>query len=205
MTLTSDTMLKLMAYADGELAGDDLTEVENILATDADAVRFVNDIANLGGIVQEGHASRAGKAIASFDVADAIMAKIKAEPKAVLEGSPSAPVAPVTAVSSLAAERAKRSRRTQVGAGVAAVLALAAAVFLVARPQETPMAPAPVAVNGVNGAGTTSAPEPSNGAPVEVDVTATDTPGQSVSVFYLPAANEVTTSVVVWVDETGAK
>lgn len=199
MTLSSDIMLKLMAYADGELAGDDLTEVEDILATNADAVRFVNDIANLGDIVQEGHASCAGKAIASFDIADAVMAKIEAEPKAALEGSQSAPVSPVTGVSSLAAERAKRSRRTQVGAGVAAVLALAAAVFLVARPQETPMAPAPVAAN------TTPAPEPSNGAPVEVDVTATDTPGQSVSVFYLPAANEVTTSVVVWVDETGAK
>ncbi|AKU98071.1 hypothetical protein AKJ09_04735 [Labilithrix luteola] len=190
MTLSSDNMLKLMAYADGELAGDDLTEVEKLLATDADAVRFVNDIANLGDFVQEGHATRAGGAIASFDIADAVMAKIAAEPKA----APAVKAEPA-AVTSLAAERAKRSRRTQIAGGVAAALALAAALFLVARPQETPMAPAPVAVN---------ASEPSN-APVEVDVTATDTPGQSVSVFYLPAANEVTTSVVVWVDETGAK
>ena len=38
-----------------------------------------------------------------------------------------------------------------------------------------------------------------------VDVSTVNSPGNSVSVFYLPTANELSTSVVVWVDETGEK
>ena len=34
---------------------------------------------------------------------------------------------------------------------------------------------------------------------------AIESAGKSVSVFYLPTSNELSTSVVVWVDETGEK
>ena len=38
-----------------------------------------------------------------------------------------------------------------------------------------------------------------------VEVETVESPGQSVKVFYGPAANELTTSVVIWVDDTGEK
>jgi hypothetical protein len=38
-----------------------------------------------------------------------------------------------------------------------------------------------------------------------VEVQAFESPGHSVSVFYLPSANELSTSVTVWVDESGEK
>ena len=45
----------------------------------------------------------------------------------------------------------------------------------------------------------------SSGNGAGVDVSTVNSPGSSVSVFYLPTANELSTSVVVWVDETGEK
>lgn len=195
MSSSSERMLKLMAYADGELEGADLEEVQSWLAEDPKAVRFVNDLANLGDLVTLGHeGSKAAKTIATFDIADAVMANVKAgskhdEPK---RGQPS------SAVVSLDAARTQKQKNLRIGVVVAAALALAASVFLVTRnKEEQPMARGPVP---------TVQPAPIVGADPGVEVDVVETPGNSVSVFYLPNESTLTTtSVVVWVDETGGK
>jgi hypothetical protein len=83
---------------------------------------------------------------------------------------------------------------TLIGAGIVAAIALAASIFVFAQHhgEETPMAVAP-----------TPAVQPANAVPGTG--VAIESAGKSVSVFYLPTANELSTSVVVWVDETGEK
>ena len=79
-TLSERRMLQLMAYADGELEGAERAEVEGWLASDIDAVRFANEIAGLGDLVKMGHeGSASAKAVASFDITDAVMAAVKDE------------------------------------------------------------------------------------------------------------------------------
>jgi anti-sigma-K factor RskA len=202
MSLSSENMMKLMAYADGELEGDERLEAEKLLATDPDSVRFVEQLGGLGELVELGYAAKAGKTVAKFDIADSVMTLAK----------------PAAKVSSLAAAREKSEKKksgggAKVGVAIVAVLALAASVFLVAqhRNDETPMAkgpavretaaqPAPATTVASTASGTTGG---SSGA--GVDVSTVNSPGSSVSVFYLPTANELSTSVVVWVDETGEK
>lgn len=80
----------------------------------------------------------------------------------------------------------------------AAALALAASVFVFSRNatnSEQPMARIPVAPV-----------EPASAGP-GVDVDVDETPGHSVSVFYVPNETMATTtsSVVVWVDESGGQ
>lgn len=186
MSLSSENMMKLMAYADGELEGAERTEAEMLLAGNVDAVSFIEQVAGLGELVELGHEARLGKTIASFDVADAVMALAVNEKPAALPG-----------VSSLAAAREKKKKGNglMIGAGIAAALALAASVFVFAQHhgEETPMAQEPAPVQPATPSGV-----PGTGVAVE-------SAGRSVSVFYLPTANELSTSVVVWVDETGEK
>ena len=198
MSLSSENMMKLMAYADGELDGADLEEAHKLLATDVDASRFVEQIAGLGQLVSLGYEARSAKTVASFDIADAVMALAQDTKQ---EKKPAA-------VSSLAAAREKRGNGLKIGAGIAAALALAASIFVFAqhRTEETPMAKAPATVSPPVPVPYPNAAVASNsGAGNGVEVSTVESAGNSVSVFYLPSANELTTSVVVWVDETGEK
>ena len=196
MSLSSENMMKLMAYADGELEGADLEEAQRLLATDPDSVRFVEQIAGLGQVVARGYEEGTGKTVARFDVADSVMALTKGESN----------------VRSLESARAKRSNSMKVGAGIAAALALAASLFLFAqhRTDEAPMASnnnAPAAQVGQAGQGGAANPTVAavSTSGTGVSVSTVNSPGNAVSVFYLPMANELSTSVVVWVDETGEK
>lgn len=182
---TSERMLKLMAYADGELEGAELEEVEGWLTHDASAARLANELAELGDLVQLGRRDSAeAKKVASFDVADLVMAEI---------------AKPSTAgnVSSIDTARARRQRNVKVGTAVAAALALAASVFLVNRSRdEQPMAQVPIQ----------AAPQSQNTNGSGIDIDVVETPGHSVSVFYLPnETKSATTSVIVWVDESGGE
>lgn len=178
--LSSERMLQLMAYADGELEGDERRAVERSLVTDLDAARFVNEIAGLGDLVQTGHGtSKTAQTVASFDIADSVIAAIGRE-------------APAATVTSLGALRAKRSTRFTTIGMAAAALALAASFVMMARSRyESPMAAAPMS------------PAPSSEPGVEVDVS--ESPGDSVRVFYLSSETSKATSVIVWVDEPGGK
>lgn len=181
--------LKLMAYADGELEGADLAEVEKWLKEDAEAVLFANDLAELGSYVQEGHKARKAP---SFDIADAIMAKIsddaleKAPEKAAEKPAPKlVPFRPI-----------KKSNPVRTYGWIAAGLALAASVFLVTRGkhEESPLAQttSPLVQPGSQVAAAVSAGS--------VDV---ENPGSSVSVIYVPDEKSTVPNVttVVWVNE----
>ena len=232
MSLSSQNMLKLMAYADGELESAELVEAQKLLATEPDAVRFVEQVGGLGELVVLGHEARSAKTIAAFDVTDAVMALTKDAVQDVQDEVPAGKVAAPAAggnVRSLDAARALREARDKrapaggsrlkIGAGIAAALALAASIAVFSQhrgAEETPMAKGPAIVAPevqAPGAGAAVAPSgvASNGvaanigAGIGVEVSTLEAAGSSVSVFYLPSANELTTSVVVWVDETGEK
>lgn len=202
MSMSSERMMKLMAYADGELEGADKAEIEKLVASDEEAARVVDAMLGLGDFVREGHDAKVAPVIAKVDLTDSIM---KAVEKAEIEPAKSN-------VTSLDAARAKKRN---VGVGVVAALALAASIFFVMqnKPDEKPMAAKPKPVPTQTQAQTASPQQmasndvpsmnASSGAGVEVE--AVESPGHSVSVFYLPTANELSTSVTVWVDETGEK
>jgi anti-sigma factor RsiW len=204
MSLSSENMLKLMAYADGELEGAELTEAEGLLAREPDAARFVEQLGGLGELVALGHEERSGKAIAAFDVADAVMALAK-------EAKATGTVTSIGAARDARKAAAAASGQTaKVGVGIAVALALAASVFLFAqhRADETPMATGPApGLQATPGSPATPASSGGGGGSggTGVEVSTVNSPGNSVSVFYLPTANELSTSVVVWVDETGEK
>lgn len=185
-SLSSEQRIELMAYVDGELEGAERSKVEGWLASNVDAARFVDELGVLGDRVRLGHeASNDAKAVASFDVADAVMAAVESE-------TANAAPAPVVSL------EARRQKNLKAGATLVAALALAASVFVMVRSkdEEAPMARAPVPT--VQPPGVTSA-EPG------IDVDLVETAGDSVGVFYLASESSPTTSVVVWVDESGGK
>jgi anti-sigma factor RsiW len=215
VSLSSENMLALMAYADGELEGEERAAAEKLLASEPDAARFVEQLGGLGQLLQLGQEDRSAEVIAKFDVADAVMARTALT----TDAKPAAER--IAGVSSLAAARDKRAAGAQgggaglkIGAGIAAVLALAASVFLFAqhRTDEAPMAKGPAAAQPTQAAPAepvvVASSEPvraATAAGTGVEVSTVNSPSNSVSVFYLPSANELSTSVVVWVDETGEK
>jgi anti-sigma factor RsiW len=194
--------LKLMAYADGELDGAEREEVEAWLAEDPDALRMASDVAHLGGYLKTGFEGSAdAKAIASFDIADIVMAEAKgSEAK-----SGAKYVASVASITDARARREGGRGSYRVAGGVIAAMALAASVFMMARPHdEEPIArgrPHAPVVAAVEPTASSSSGTPDNG--VGVDINVAETAEQSVSVVYLPSENSLTTSVVLWVDETG--
>jgi anti-sigma-K factor RskA len=195
MSMSSERMMKLMAYADGELEGSEKADVEKLLASDEEARRVVDAMGGLGDFVRLGHEAKVAPVIAKVDLTDAIMKKVDAEK-------------PATNVRSLDAARAKRRN---VGMGIVAALALAASVFFVTRDKqdEKPMAVKPTPTVQTTAVpqqmASVEVPNVNAATSVGVEVDAVQSPGHSVSVFYLPTANELSTSVTVWVDETAEK
>lgn len=172
--MKTDRLMKLMAYADGELEGAERLEIEKLLASDDDAKQTVAQMRSLGGVVRATH-DRDSKTIASFDIADAVMAKL-----------------PVREGGNVVSLEAQRARRGKVAMGLGALaIAAAVAIFVRGANQEAPMARAPTA--------------PAVQDTVGIEVDAVQSPGVSVSVFQVPDEANLTTSVVVWVDETGDK
>ncbi len=176
MKLASGTMMKLMAYADGELDAAERKEIEALLAKDEEAKTIVAQLRSLGAVVAAVHPKAP-----EIDVADAVMAKVKdTKPEPGERERPN--------VVSL---DARRAQRTKIGVAVAAALALAAGVVIYSRPQETPLAELP------KPAPTQQASVPEPGIVVEP----IDSPGQTVKVIYGPGKDEMQTSVIIWVDE----
>ncbi|MCA9585675.1 MAG: hypothetical protein KC657_09985 [Myxococcales bacterium] len=207
-------LLQLMAYADGELSDKERDEIARLVDSDEEAGRVAEQMGALGDVIRAVHADRtSSKAVATFDIADAVMAGVADIEPERPSMSPSQPVAKVHSLEDV------RRRRMGLAAGVAAALALAAGFIVMARNgddrtvAEVPVSPV-TPVTPVTPPSATPAPEPVQVASADplpaqggpgVEVDAIESPGHSVSVFYLPNANEVSTSVVVWIDETGEK
>ena len=177
MKLASGTMMKLMAYADGELEAADRKEIEALLAKDDEAKKIVAQMRSLGAAVAAVH-----RKVPEIDIADAVMAKVK-------DTKPEPSEREKTHVVSLADRRAQRAK---IGVAACAVLALAASIVIWSRPKETPLAELPKPVPNAQVAAI-----PEQGIVVEP----IDSPGQTVKVIYGPGKDEMQTSVIIWVDE----
>jgi hypothetical protein len=210
MSLPQETMLQLMAFADGELEGDDQARIEALVAQSSEARQVVEAIRSpvLGSWLSEEMNARA---VGADGIADAVMADLaKAEPAS--GGG--------AEVVRLAERGGRRGARVQVvGGALIAALALAAGVALYVSSVGlgADATKAPVASVGVPSVdveppspATAVAQRPSQG--VEVDEV--DSPARGFSVFEIPvggspagAANAAgPSSVVIMIDDPpGAK
>lgn len=212
MSLPEQTMMDLMAYADGELEGDDLARIESLVRTNDEARGVIEAMGVLGNHVRDSVDSKWIEQGAA-PIAIAVMAKLEAEPT-VVKRRPSAHPDNV---------RSLRTKRVMaVGVGVLA-MAAAAMVFLRSNEQpETPMASGttetkPAEIVQGTGSAVAQASPPNQGTQggagsgtSGVDVEQVESPSHQVSVFYLPAvsaagnANANASSVVVWIgDDNG--
>lgn len=210
MSLSHEQVLRLMAYADGELEGEERAEVDALLASNDEARCVVAAMQGsaVGEWVAHTHEERAVRAGAD-SIADAVMAKVEARP-----------------VVDLAAARARHASSRRTGAIVVGLLALAAGVALFiasGRESGTAVPSMPVASNGAPpGTHRPSLPPPTNvlpqapsPAPAATVASGEEPPveiesdSEDVSVYYVPtspgaAANVNATSVVIWFDDTTA-
>jgi anti-sigma factor RsiW len=191
MSLSRETMLELMALADGELEGTAKERVERLAAENEEARRVVESMRGPALRAWLG-AALSARAPASDGIADAVMAKL---------GRAAGPARH-------AAARARAGRRDRwlgprFGSRVAVVSALAVAagvaLFVVtdrmAHVAPGAMGPAPSLAPGV---GKPEVASPALGVEVEEVDSASH-----VSIFEIPAmANaSASSSVVVWIDD----
>jgi len=184
MSLPRETLLELMALADGELEGEAKHRAEKLVAESQEARRLVETMrachADVGAWLDEALEPRLA---AADGIADAVMARVEAERG---EGG---------SVVRLADARARRASRVQVTvAAVGAALALAAGVLLYMRSDRGGQDHATVASVDIPSLDVRPPPvlptatvaqqtaRPSQG--VEVDEI--DSPSRGVSVFEIP-------------------
>jgi hypothetical protein len=216
MSLPRETMLELMAFADGELEGRARERAEKLVAENEEARRLVDAIRapQLGEWIGEAVDARSA---AADGIADAVMAKLASAPA----HDPVAPVRDEGGVVRFAPPGRRRLSRPQVAAGAAvAALALAAGIAVIARVKgDEGGSPAPVA----SVAPTAELREPPAGSSAvaqqpalpreSVEVDEIDSPSRGVSVFEIPLGSAAAkagpagpSSVVIWIDdEPGAK
>jgi anti-sigma factor RsiW len=201
MSLSPETMLELMALADGELEGDARARAEKRVAEDEEARRIWEAMRapHLGTWLGDAM-HRSAEAAGADGIADAVMARIAAAP-----ASEEPPVVRVGRVQPIRGSRL----RVAVAAGVAG-LALAAAVALFARSRESSVdSRMPVASVGAPSMDY-EAPGTSGGAPGQgVEVDEIDSPSRGISVFEIPlrsataaaGGTEHPSSVVIWIED----
>lgn len=230
MSLTSEQMIALMQFADGELDGEENEKaraaVMASLETDADARAFLDEMERLSEAVCSADAHTLSQAAngGNLEIADAVMALVEEheQKQAVttrLDKSKKSPEQISQPVSSLEIAREKRRR---LGVVVVTGLALAAGIALVMRshPGEemksaslgkapvpsavaTPVVPIPANSEAALAAASSSnvLGQEANAANVSgVEVNISDSP--QTSVFYLPGSDGTSASAVVWIDES---
>jgi anti-sigma factor RsiW len=186
-----------MAYADGELDEARRAEVEAFVAATPAARAKLAAMGVVGDVVRD-EADRP-----SIDLADAIFARIDAEPAPAPKKLPRVVVGPPSPPS----RRSANDNAFRIFSLAAAAVAVAAGVMIWARTDPS----APVAgLGGATGAASaalTAAPPPHTAAPYEAEsevgasVAAVDFGSNTGSIFYVPTGVAMTT--VVWVAETG--
>jgi hypothetical protein len=233
MSLSQETLLELMALADGELGEDDRSRVEQLVLENDEARRAVEAMRSPAlGAYFESFADE--HAVAADGIADAVMAKVGAGADADVGASVSAGSggnargsASVSAGAGRAGARVvpladagarKRSRVQVVSVTAAAIVALAAGVVVYVGSSRSGVgSEAPVASMGTPSVDVQPSPSalaaqrPTQG--VEVDEV--DSPSREFSVFEIPigggggsaAANAAgPSSVVIMIDDDpGAK
>jgi anti-sigma factor RsiW len=179
MSLDEQQMLDVMAYADGELAGEELARVEALVGSDEEAKELYASLQALGDGV------RGVLDVAGIDVRDAVMAKL--------------------APNDLDKARIKRTARTRMVVVGASLVALAAAVLLYVRSTGHPVAKQNTPSTSASGEAVLAS---AARAGVEVDFVDSRTPVSVFYVPAETAStgpgakNEPPPSVVVWIDDS---
>jgi anti-sigma factor RsiW len=203
MSLPRETVMDLMALADGELDGDEKLRAESLVSTSEEARRFVEGIRNPEvGVFLKGDLERRATAVGVDAIAQAVVARVRT-------GSHQPPL-PIQMHS-----RGSRFPRAQGRLRVVAVLsavAMAAGVALYVRLRPHAGEEAPVATT--IDLGPPAVPSMALQSQLEgVEVDEIDSPTHDISLFEITgnaataAANPARpSSVVIWVeDETGSK
>ena len=211
MSLSPDTVLELMALADGELSGEAKERAEALVNADGQAREVVETMraAHIGAWLRESLESRAAAAGADR-ISDSVVSRLSALNNDRASGGARAPDRGV--------------RRSQRGAGVRLVfglasaglgLALAAAVLLYVGQRRSMVgersevanrtgAPIDSASTGATTPGAVGQVTSSEGIVVDE----IDSPSHSISLFEIASAGEPrrASSVVIWIeDEQGPK
>lgn len=202
-TLSKETLLDLMAYADGELEGADRERIEKLVADSAEAKAFVANLETLGASIRL--AGDKEPTITLDGIADTVLARAEREERrAHTQKRIVVDLDQVRAGAVRAPKKRSAGWATPV-AVAAGVLALAASITMLMRDEK------PGASTDPQRGAPPSATQPSPPQPKEmlaaltegVDVETVDAP-QAVSVFYVPAMNAVganASSVVVWIED----
>jgi hypothetical protein len=213
MSLSRETMLELMALADGELHGGARERAERLVADNEEARKVVEAMRapQLGAWLGEAVQARSA---AADGVADALMATIASQAAGNVgpDGSAAVPATEGGGVVRLAAPPRRRAGWVP----VVTLVALAAGVLLVLRSiRRDEVEPVPVA------SVTPSIPSLGSATPVasvsaslsagpirSVEVDEIDSPSRGVSVFEIPLGNAAAaagpaapSSVVIWIDD----
>jgi hypothetical protein len=213
MSLSRETMLELMALADGELQGGARERAERLVADNEEARRVVEAMRapQLGAWLGE---AVSGRSAAADGVADAVMATIASQGAANVgpDRSAGTPANEGGGVVRLTAPSGRRAAWVP----VVTLVALAAGVLLVLRSiRRDEVEPAPVAsVTLPSPSLGTATPVASVSAPLSavpirgVEVEEIDSPSRGVSVFEIPLGNAAAaaghaapSSVVIWIDD----
>jgi hypothetical protein len=201
VSLPKETLLELMSYADGEpLEAAVRARVEELLRTSDEARRVVDAMGTLGDVVRDGIDARAE---VPAGIADAVMAAI-AQGASVGAEARVANVVPISPT--------RRSRTTWISSA-AAVAAIAAGFFLMARSEKPASLEAAAVSPYALDDGSSLAPE-AVAVPAASEATAQAEPGggvelrevrsieNKVNVFFVPAKKAAgTSSVVIWIDD----
>lgn len=207
MSLSEQTMLDLMAYADGELHGSTAKRIEKLVARDAEARKVLDAMQTLTECVQISSADRPAPTVDVDGIVDAVMKTVSTlpvpkdeeRPVRLLRGAAAGLASALIAIAAgwalfapdFAATPEKLETAELIRQGIAAAK------------NPPPPAPAPevVAVAPV--------PPAALSEPGGVELDHVESPSHEVSVFYVPAVaesltengNSAATSVVVWIGD----
>jgi hypothetical protein len=212
MSLSQETLLELMSLADGELEGEARLRAEKLVAESDEARRVLEGFKapHVGMWLSETLERRAAAGGAD-GIADLVMGKLAAE---------SPPAAHALAAGSGVVSRIDARRSGSKGrvfvAAVCAVTALAAGVALFVRSgQRAGGDRMPVASVGMPSVDMQGPPPGPGGSGSGVEVDEVDSPSRGISVFEIPlrdlgaasasAGGHSPSSVVIWIDDEGAK
>lgn len=190
MSLSQETLLQLMALADDEVEGEDRARVEDLVASDPRARQVLEAMRSpaLGAWLSDAMSARSA---AADGIADAVMARLAAEPEAAAWVGARGASPGVGGVVRARPEHGARGRRVQIlGGALAGTLALAAgvAIYFTSVSSGTDEARLPVARVGSPSVDVQPSPSwaaaalPSQG--VEVDEV--DSPSRGFSVYEIP-------------------
>jgi hypothetical protein len=211
MSLPQETLIELMSLADGQLEGDAKVRVEKLVAESEEARAVLDGFrAPHVGIWLAESFDRRASAAGADGIADRIMAELSGEVPA------SAKVVRIADRQQRGASSAAASRRGLLFASVLGVTAVAAGIAVLikstARPGGDQM---PVASVGMPSVDLQPPPVDRQSSAQGVEVDEVDSPSRGISVFEIPlthlagaAANvgpRSGSSVVVWIDDEGAK